>query len=68
MTDLKSIEDRAQRMLDGMTVNREAFARDVLKLCAAARQVAAAKQPEAKPTAAPFDGFFGDIFGGRGHG
>lgn len=30
--DLDSIEERAQRLLDGMTVNHAAFAREVMRI------------------------------------
>lgn len=72
MADIASIEARAQRRLDGMTINREAFARDVLKLCHAARRL----QDEVRPLqprqsgsgGGAFTDMFGDIFGGRGNG
>lgn len=72
MTDLASIEERAQRVLDGMTINREAFARDVLALCRAARRM----QKEVSRLRAMGKGtggdvladVFGDIFGGHRNG
>lgn len=72
MTDLASIEERARRVLDGMTINREAFARDVLALGSAARRL----QKEVlrlnemgKGTGGDVLGaVFGDIFGGRRNG
>lgn len=36
MTNLPTIKQRARGVLDGMTVNREIFARDVLAPCEAA--------------------------------
>lgn len=39
MNAIDDIEARAQRVLDGMTVNREALARDTIKLCQAARRL-----------------------------
>lgn len=72
MTDLASIEERAQRVLDGMTINREAFARDVLALGRAARRM----QKEVSRLHAMGKGkggdvladVFGDIFGGHRNG
>ncbi|WP_421576618.1 hypothetical protein [Stenotrophomonas maltophilia] len=72
MTDLASIEARAQRVLDGMTINREAFARDVLKLTHAARrlqgEVVRLQPHQSGPGGGGFTDVFGDIFGGRGNG
>lgn len=71
MTGLESIEARAQRILDGMTVNREAFARDVLKLCNATRRLRDCATPQQQKTAsaaADFGDIFSGIFGGRRHG
>lgn len=71
MTDLASIEERAQRVLDGMTINREAFARDVLALCKAAGRMRAEVvrlQPQASRERKSGDGLtdvFSDIFGGN---
>jgi hypothetical protein len=39
--NLEEIEARAQRHLDGMTVNRDVMARDVLKLAATLKQAKA---------------------------
>jgi len=72
MADLASIEERAQRVLDGMTVNREAFARDVLRLSKATRRLrdeVVRLQPQASGKGGDaFIDIFGDIFGGRGNG
>lgn len=54
---LQSIGDRAQRQLDGMTINRDAFARDVLRL------VAAVQQAQARAPVKPQPGGFADTFG-----
>ena len=65
MTTLTDIEQRAQRMLDGMTVNRERFAQDVLDLIAAIRK--ARPEPEVRMHSpnSDFRGAFDDIFGSR---
>lgn len=72
MTDIASIQERAQRLLDGMTINREAFARDVLKLTHAARrlrdEVVRSQPRQSGPGGSSFTDVFGDIFGGRGNG
>lgn len=75
---LEEMEARAQRHLDGMTVNRDAMARDVLKLCALVRRIKEREeqqQPDAAGAeqrpgmAAAFDDIFGSIFGkGAGDG
>ena len=63
MSQLDEIEARANRHLDGMTVNRDAMARDVLKLCAALRRL---QREVAKPaTTSPHrNDVIDDIFGG----
>jgi hypothetical protein len=65
MTTLADIEQRAQRMLDGMTVNREAFARDVLALVAAVRAARPASEPQHSGFAEAFDDILGEAFGGK---
>lgn len=59
MTPVESIEERAQRALDGMTINRDVFYRDVVKLCRAVKRLQAevGRDPIAKD-------IFGDLFGG----
>ena len=66
MNELDRIEERAQRHLDGMTVNRDALARDTLKLCRALRRVVqelaeASARAGRKPK--PANKIFDDIFG-----
>lgn len=67
---LDEMAERAQRQLDGMTVNRDAMARDVLQLVEAIRAMqrrAAAERP-AQPSGdftAAFDDIFSGIFGRR---
>jgi len=65
MNELDAIEARAQRQLDGMTVNRDAMARDVLKLTRALRRLA---QEVRKPAASAStktsqEDFLRDLFG-----
>jgi hypothetical protein len=66
-TELDRIEERAQRQLDGMTVNRDAMARDVLKLCKAIRRVTSETAKPGKPAPANrhavIDEVFGNLFG-----
>lgn len=65
MSQLDEIEARANRHLDGMTVNRDAMARDVLKLCAALRRLQREVARPSKPDVRKediFSGIFGDIF------
>ena len=71
---LRFLRDQAQRQLDGMTVNRDAFARDVLQLLDAveAARARAASRRSAASTSAPdgsfskaFGNIFDDIFGGH---
>ncbi len=66
---LDEIESRAKRHLDGMTVNRDAMARDVLDLVAAVRKArervaaAAAARPQGQDSLSDaFSGIFDDIF------
>jgi len=63
---LDDMEERAKRHLDGMTVNRDAMANDVLSLIAAIRlaQSRAAKDAENLGRACGFAGTFDDIFSG----
>jgi len=61
---LDEMATRAQRHLDGMTVNRDAMAKDVLTLVGAIRQLqqrAKVAQPDSQPN--NFSGAFGDLFG-----
>lgn len=69
---LDEMEARAQRYLDGMAVNREAMARDVLLLARsirAAQQRAIENAKEDEPPAGAggrgFSGVFDDLFGRR---
>lgn len=49
MRTLEDMEAAAQRQLDGMTVNRDSMARDVLFLVALVRRLQVSRQtPEAK--------------------
>lgn len=61
---LKSIGDRAQRQLDGMTINRDAFVRDVLRLVAAVQgaQARAQMKPQPGGFADHFASIFNDVF------
>ncbi len=65
MNELDAIEARAQRHLDGMTVNRDAMARDVIKLVRAVRRLTAeiGKPAPARPTGRRADDVLRDIFG-----
>jgi len=67
VSELDQIETRAQRHLDGMTVNRDAMARDVLKLARALRRLAsevprAQHAPQSSTKATP--DWLRDLFGG----
>lgn len=72
-TTLDEMEARAQRHLDGMTVNRDAMARDVLALARAirgAQKRATEKATTSRPFSGmggngPFAGIFDDLFTGR---
>ncbi|MDP3138184.1 MAG: hypothetical protein Q8N17_17860 [Burkholderiaceae bacterium] len=61
---LDEMDDRARRYLDGMTVNKDAMARDVLLLTQAIRgaQKRAAEQTKKPPSSTPFAEIFGDVF------
>lgn len=61
---LDEMAERAQRHLDGMTVNKDAMARDVLALVGAIK-AAQARRPRQQTDgfAAAFDELFSDIFG-----
>lgn len=66
--DLQDLDQRANRMLDGMTVNREKFARDVMAMTAELarwRDAHARSDPRPQAKAAGFEDAFGDLFGGR---
>lgn len=69
MMSLDEMAERAQRHLDGMTVNKDAMARDVLKLVEAIRgmqQRAQVQQhPQARGFAEAFDDVLSGIFNGR---
>ena len=78
--DIDSLIDRADRMLDGMAVNRELFVRDVKRMTAELaqwRNAHARLQPkrppeqtqrarEPDPTSGDFSTAFGDLFKGFG--
>lgn len=66
--DLDSLEQRAARTLDGMTINRDLFARDVKRMSAELRQWRAAHaRAEARTKTEPgFAGAFEDLFKGFG--
>lgn len=61
---LEEMEDRANRQLDGMTVNRDAMARDVLHLVKAIRGMQKRASESNKTNKYP-DDFFNGIFGGN---
>ena len=65
---LDEMDARAQRYLDGMTVNKDAMARDVLMLTQAIRgaQKRAAERAKKTPGNTPFADIFGEVFGGFG--
>ncbi len=64
--DLDTIDERALRSLDGMTLNRDAFARDVLLLTAELRnwRAAHARAETRSQSDSGFAGAFADIFKG----
>lgn len=67
MSELDEIADRAQRHLDGMTVNRDAMARDVLKLVRAVRRLSAEVAvtiPQQQRSGRRGEDILRDIFGG----
>lgn len=67
MSELDKIADRAQRHLDGMTVNRDAMARDVLKLVRAVRRLSAEVAvtiPQQQRSGRRGEDILRDIFGG----
>lgn len=82
MINLDEIEARAQRQLDGMTVNRDAIARDNLKMVALLRQIKKRLQeqdetsktsasshggdPREKTSGSQFASAFDDLFGNAG--
>lgn len=60
---LNEMAARAQRQLDGMTVNRDAVARDVLLLVATVRALRVRARPaQGRSFAAEFDRIFDDLF------
>ena len=63
--ELNDLDARALRMLDGMSVNREKLARDVMRLTAETRRRMAPPQPEPRkqgPFTGAFEGVFDDVF------
>lgn len=74
--DLDSLNERADRVLNGMSINRELFARDVKRMAAELakwRNAHARSEPEnarSEPENArssQFSGAFDDLFGGFGN-
>ena len=74
--DLDSLNERADRVLNGMSINRELFARDVKRMAAERakwRNAHARSEPEnarSEPENArssQFSGAFDDLFGGFGN-
>lgn len=66
--DLDSLIERADRFLDGMTINRELFARDVKRMAAELtkwRDAHTRSQPE-NLRKQKFGGAFDDLFKGFG--
>ena len=64
MITLDDMADRAQRHLDGMTVNKDAMARDVLKLVEAIRGMQKRAQAQPRPQAGGFAEAFDDVLSG----
>lgn len=70
MTTLEQMEARAQRQLDGMTINRDAMANDVLALVKTVRamrkryQEATAKEQPSQHSKTPLTDALDDIFEG----
>lgn len=61
---LDEMATRAQRHLDGMTVNRDAMAKDVLTLVSAIRQMQQrATATQSTQRGSNFSDAFGDLFG-----
>lgn len=65
--DIDSLTQRADRMLDGMTINREVFAKDVKRISAELAQWRNSHERAAprKASDGTFAGAFGDLFGGK---
>lgn len=66
MIDIDAAEARARRQLDGMTINRDAMARDVIALCALVRNYRTlnAKKEDTPLKDTSMAGTFEDIFKG----
>lgn len=62
---LDEMAERAQRHLDGMTVNKDAMARDVLRLVAAIKAAQQRTHRQPGGFAEAFDSIFEGIFRGR---
>lgn len=66
---LLAMRQRAQRQLDGMTVNRDALARDLISLLdsieAARARAAASRSSAAEADLGGLDDILGRIFGSR---
>lgn len=65
--DINSLTERADRMLDGMTINREVFAKDVRRMAAELAQWRNSHErtPPRKAADGTFAGAFGDLFGDK---
>ena len=66
--DIDSLTQRADRMLDGMTINREVFAKDVKRTAAELaqwRNAHARSEPVKDYRKETFAGAFGDLFGDK---
>lgn len=61
--DLQSLIERGQRLADGMTVNRDALARDLKRACEelAQRRDLGVPQAPKKPSSPFADGFWGGL-------
>lgn len=62
---LDEMAERAQRHLDGMTVNKDAMARDVLQLVAAIKAAQQRTRRQPGGFAEVFGDIFGEVFRGR---
>lgn len=63
MATLAEMESRAQRHLDGIKVNVDAMAKDVLLLVKSVRAAQKAPDNVSKPVDNPFPDFFDQIWG-----
>lgn len=66
MRTLEQMKDNAQRQLDGMTVNRDLMAKDVLWLADTVKRLEElVKAQPASPSKSRFGSAFDEIFGSR---